>query len=37
VLKPRRKLIGFAGSPDPGIAKKMGASWFLKTVMRFLS
>jgi NADPH:quinone reductase-like Zn-dependent oxidoreductase len=37
VLRPGGKLIGIAGPPDPDFAKEMGASWFLKTVMRFLS
>jgi len=37
VLKPGGKLIGIAGPPDSDFAKEMGASWFLKTVMRFLS
>ena len=37
VLKPGGKLIGIAGPPDPDFAKEMGFSWFLKTVMRFLS
>jgi alcohol dehydrogenase len=37
VLKPGGKLIGIAGPPDPNFAKGMGASWFLKTVMRLLS
>jgi alcohol dehydrogenase len=37
VLKTGGKLIGIAGPPDPDFAKKMGASWFLKTVMGFLS
>jgi NADPH:quinone reductase-like Zn-dependent oxidoreductase len=37
VLKPGGKLIGIAGPPDPDFAKEMGASWFLKTAMRFLS
>jgi len=37
VLRPGGKLIGIAGPPDPDFAKGMGASWFLKTVMRFLS
>lgn len=37
VLKPGGKLIGIAGPPDPDFAKAMGDSWFLKTVMRFLS
>jgi alcohol dehydrogenase len=37
VLKPGGKLIGIAGPPDPNFAKEMGASWFLKTVMRLLS
>jgi len=37
VLKPGGKLIGIACPPDSDFAKGMGASWFLKTVMRFLS
>ncbi len=37
VLKPGGKLIGIAGPPDPDFAEQMGASWFLKTAMRFLS
>lgn len=37
VLKPGGKLIGIAGPPDPDFAKEMGASWFLKTAIRFLS
>jgi alcohol dehydrogenase len=37
VLKPGGTLIGIAGPPDPDFAKEIGASWFLKTVMRFLS
>jgi NADPH:quinone reductase-like Zn-dependent oxidoreductase len=37
VLKPGGKLIGIAGPPDPDFAKELGASWFLKTAMRFLS
>ena len=37
VLKPGGKLIGIAGPPDPDFAKEMGASWFLKMVMRLLS
>ena len=37
VLRPSGKLIGIAGPPDPDFAKVLGASWFLKTVMRFLS
>jgi alcohol dehydrogenase len=37
VLKPGGKLIGIAGPPDPDFAKETGASWFLKTAMRFLS
>jgi NADPH:quinone reductase-like Zn-dependent oxidoreductase len=37
VLKPGGKLIGIAGPPDRDFAKEMGFSWFLKTVMRFLS
>ncbi|GAB7542847.1 NADP-dependent oxidoreductase [Cupriavidus sp. 8B] len=37
VLKPGGNLIGIAGPPDPDFAKEMGASWFLKAAMRFLS
>ncbi|MGF6807388.1 NADPH:quinone reductase-like Zn-dependent oxidoreductase [Paraburkholderia sp. Clong3] len=37
VLKPGGKLIGIAGPPDAEFAKEIGASWFLKTLMRFLS
>ncbi|MBB5410538.1 alcohol dehydrogenase [Paraburkholderia sp. HC6.4b] len=37
VLKAGGKLIGIAGPPDAEFAKEIGASWFLKTVMRFLS
>ncbi|AXL50084.1 NADPH:quinone oxidoreductase [Paraburkholderia caffeinilytica] len=37
VLKPGGRLIGIAGPPDPDFAKEMGASGFLKTVMRLLS
>ncbi|BFG81118.1 NADP-dependent oxidoreductase [Paraburkholderia terrae] len=37
VLKPGGKLIGIAGPPDPEFAAQIGASWFLKTAMRFLS
>ncbi|SAL64976.1 alcohol dehydrogenase [Caballeronia udeis] len=33
VLKPRGKLIGIAGPPDPDFAKETGASWFLKTAI----
>ena len=37
VLKPGGKLIGIAGPPDPDFARQIGASGFLKTVMRLLS
>jgi alcohol dehydrogenase len=37
VLRPGGKLIGIAGPPDPDFARQIGASWFLKTAMRFLS
>jgi alcohol dehydrogenase len=37
VLKPGGRLIGIAGPPDPDFASELGASWFLKTVMRLLS
>ncbi|TAL95126.1 MAG: NADP-dependent oxidoreductase [Paraburkholderia sp.] len=37
VLKAGGKLIGIAGPPDPEFAKQIGASWFLKTAVGFLS
>jgi len=37
VLKPGGKLISISGPPDPAFAKDIGASWFLKQVMRLLS
>lgn len=35
VLRPGGKLISISGPPDPG--KEIGAGWFMRTVMRFLS
>ena len=37
VLKPGGKLISISGPPDPAFAKDIGASWFLKQVVRLLS
>ena len=37
VLKPGGKLISISGPPDPGFAKEIDASWFLRQVMRLLS
>jgi NADPH:quinone reductase-like Zn-dependent oxidoreductase len=37
VLRPGGRLIGIAGPPDPDFAKELGASWFMKTVVRLLS
>jgi len=37
VLKPGGKLISISGPPDPAFAKDIGASWFLRQVMRLLS
>ena len=37
MLKPGGKLISISGPPDPDFAREIGASWFLKQVMRFLS
>lgn len=37
VLKPGGKLISISGPPDPAFAKEIGASWFLRQVMRLLS
>jgi alcohol dehydrogenase len=37
VLKPGGKLISISGPPDPEFASSLGASWFLRIVMRLLS
>lgn len=37
VLKPGGKLISISGPPDPAFAEQIGASWFIKLVMRLLS
>jgi len=37
VLKPGGKLISISGPPDPEFAKEIGASWFMRQVMRLLS
>ena len=37
VLKPGGKLISISGPPDPDFAKQIGASWFVKLIMRLLS
>jgi NADPH:quinone reductase-like Zn-dependent oxidoreductase len=37
VLKPGGKLVSISGPPDPDFAKEIGASWFLRQVMRLLS
>ncbi|MFD0326483.1 NADP-dependent oxidoreductase [Lysobacter gummosus] len=37
VLKPGGKLISISGPPDPEFAKQIGASWFMRQVMRLLS
>ena len=37
VLKSGGKLISISGPPDPSFAKYIGASWFLRQVMRLLS
>lgn len=37
VLKPGGKLISISGPPDTDFAKEIGASWFLRQVMRLLS
>ena len=37
VLKPGGKLISISGPPDPEFGKAIGASWFLRNVMRLLS
>jgi len=37
VLKPGGHLISISGPPDPAFAKDIGASWFLRQVVRLLS
>lgn len=37
ILKPGGKLISISGPPDPDFAEKITSSWFLKTIIRFLS
>lgn len=37
ILKPGGKLISISGPPDPDFAVKITSSWFLKTIIRFLS
>lgn len=37
ILKPGGKLISISGPPDPGFAKEIKASWFVKLVMWLLS
>ena len=37
VLKPGGKLISISGPPDPGFAREIGASWFMRQAMRLLS
>ncbi len=37
ILKPNGKLISISGPPTPDFAKQMGAPWFVKLVMKFLS
>lgn len=37
VLKPGGKLISISGPPDPDFAAEIGAPWFVKLIMRFLS
>src|SRR5947208_1338050 len=37
VLRPGGKLISISGPPDPEFGEEIGAGWFLRTVMRFLS
>ena len=36
-LKPGGNLISISGPPDPALAKDIGASWFVRQVMRLLS
>ena len=37
VLKPGGQLISISGPPDAAFGRSIGASWFLKTIMAFLS
>lgn len=37
VLRPGGKLISISGPPDPEFGQAIGAGWFMRTVMRFLS
>jgi alcohol dehydrogenase len=37
VLRPGGKLISISGPPDPEFGEEIGAGWFLRTAMRFLS
>ncbi len=37
ILKPGGKVISISGPPDTAFAKELGLSWFMKTVMFFLS
>ncbi len=37
VLKPGGKLISISGPPDPEFATEIGASWFMRQVVRLLS
>jgi len=37
VLRPGGKLISISGPPDPEFGEEIGAGWFMRTAMRFLS
>jgi alcohol dehydrogenase len=37
ILKPGGKVISISGPPDAAFAKEIGLSWFMKTVISFLS
>ena len=37
ILKPGGQLISISGPPDPDFANDIGASWFVKIIMRLLS
>ena len=37
ILKPGGKLISISGPPDPDFAKRIGAPWFVKSIVRLLS
>ena len=37
ILKPNGKVISISGPPDPAFGQEIGANWFVKIVLKFLS